>query len=126
MKGTLSRTKNIKSDSLKEYELKNSEKNMAENVMIVDLLRNDLGKFCKYGSVRVDDLYGIETYESLFQMVSTVRGRLVNGTRLSEIIKYIFPCGSITGAPKIRTMEIIKELEDERRGIYTGAIGDDK
>jgi para-aminobenzoate synthetase/4-amino-4-deoxychorismate lyase len=123
MKGTLSRTKNIKSDSLKEYELKNSEKNMAENVMIVDLLRNDLGKFCKYGSVKVDDLYGIETYESLFQMVSTVRGRLVNGTRLSEIIKYIFPCGSITGAPKIRTMEIIKELEAERRGIYTGAIG---
>jgi para-aminobenzoate synthetase/4-amino-4-deoxychorismate lyase len=123
MKGTLSRTKNIKSDSLKEYELRNSQKNMAENVMIVDLLRNDLGKFCKYGSVKVDELYGIETYESLFQMVSTVQGRLVNGTSLGEMIKYIFPCGSITGAPKIRTMEIIKELEGDRRGIYTGAIG---
>jgi para-aminobenzoate synthetase/4-amino-4-deoxychorismate lyase len=96
---------------------------MAENVMIVDLLRNDLGKFCKYGSVKVDELYGIETYESLFQMVSTVRGRLVNGTSLGEMIKYIFPCGSITGAPKIRTMDIIHELEADRRGIYTGAIG---
>jgi para-aminobenzoate synthetase/4-amino-4-deoxychorismate lyase len=123
MKGTLNRTKNIKSDSLKEYELRNSKKNMAENVMIVDLLRNDLGKFCKYGSVKVDELYGIETYESLFQMVSTVRGRLVNGTSLGEMIKYIFPCGSITGAPKIRTMDIIHELEADRRGIYTGAIG---
>ncbi|UCH65942.1 MAG: aminodeoxychorismate synthase component I, partial [Ignavibacterium sp.] len=123
MKGTLSRTKNIKSDSLKEYELRKSEKNMAENVMIVDLLRNDLGKFCKYNSVKVDELYGIETYESLFQMVSTVRGRSVNGTTLSKMIKYTFPCGSITGAPKIKTMEIINELEGERRGIYTGAIG---
>ena len=123
MKGTLNRSNDTKSDSLKAYELKSSKKNRAENVMIVDLLRNDLGKFCKYGSVKVDELYDVETYESLFQMVSTVSGRLRNGIKLSEIIKYIFPCGSITGAPKIRTMQIINELEAEERGIYTGAIG---
>jgi len=123
MKGTLNRSKDIKSDSLKAYELKSSKKNRAENVMIVDLLRNDLGKFCEYGSVKVDELYDIETYESLLQMVSDVSGRLSNGIKLSEIIKYIFPCGSITGAPKIRTMQIINELETDERGIYTGAIG---
>ena len=123
MKGTLNRSIDTKSDSLKAYELKSSKKNRAENVMIVDLLRNDLGKFCKYGSVKVDELYDVENYESLFQMVSTVSGRLSNGIKLSEIIKYIFPCGSITGAPKIRTMQIINELESEERGIYTGAIG---
>ena len=123
MKGTLHRSKEIKSDSLKAYELKSSEKNRAENVMIVDLLRNDLGKFCKYSSVNVSELYGIETYESLRQMVSTVNGKLISAVKLSEIIKKIFPCGSITGAPKIRTMEIINELEADTRGIYTGAIG---
>ena len=123
MKGTLNRSKEIKSDSLRAYDLKSSEKNRAENVMIVDLLRNDLGKFCKYDSVKVNELFEIETYESLRQMVSTVNGKLNGITRLTDIIKNIFPCGSVTGAPKIRTMEIIKELEADSRGIYTGAIG---
>jgi para-aminobenzoate synthetase/4-amino-4-deoxychorismate lyase len=123
MKGTLSRSGEIKSDLLKALELKNSEKNRAENLMIVDLLRNDLGRICKYGSVKVDELFGIEKYESLYQMVSTIRGKINNGIGLGDIIKNIFPCGSITGAPKIRTMEIIKELEEEERGIYTGSIG---
>jgi para-aminobenzoate synthetase/4-amino-4-deoxychorismate lyase len=89
----------------------------------VDLLRNDLGKICKYGSIRPEDEFSIEKYESLFQMVSTVRGKLKNKMDFSDIIKNIFPSGSVTGTPKIRTMEIIKDLEEEERGIYTGAIG---
>lgn len=123
MKGTLSRSKELQSDALRAFELEKSEKNRAENLMIVDLLRNDLGKICKYGMVKVDKLFGIEKYESLFQMVSTIEGKLKNKISLSDIIKNMFPCGSITGAPKIRTMEIIKELEEEERGIYTGSIG---
>lgn len=123
MKGTLSRSKDLQSDALRAFELEKSEKNRAENLMIVDLLRNDLGKICKYGTVKVDKLFGIEKYESLFQMVSTIEGKLKTKISLSDIIKNMFPCGSITGAPKIRTMEIIKELEEEERGIYTGSIG---
>lgn len=123
MKGTLRRSYEPKSDLLKASELENSVKNRAENVMIVDLLRNDLGKICKYESIRPEDEFLIEKYESLFQMVSTVKGKLKNKIGISDIIKNIFPSGSVTGAPKIRTMEIIKELEEEERGIYTGAIG---
>ena len=123
MKGTLSRGKDIKSDTFRAFELESSEKNRAENVMIVDLVRNDLGRICKYGSVKVDNLFEIEKYESLFQMVSTIGGKLNDNINLENIFKNIFPCGSVTGAPKIRTMEIIKELENEERGIYTGAIG---
>ena len=123
MKGTLRRSYEPKSDLLKASELEKSGKNRAENIMIVDLLRNDLGKICKYGSIRPEDEFSIEKYESLFQMVSTVRGKLKNKVEFSDIIKNIFPSGSVTGAPKIRTMEIIKELEEEERGIYTGAIG---
>ncbi|MCH7722180.1 MAG: aminodeoxychorismate synthase component I [Bacteroidetes bacterium] len=123
MKGTLSRSKDLKSDAIKEYELLHSEKDRAENLMIVDLLRNDLGRICQYGSVRVNELFRIEKYESLFQMISKVEGKLKKDVSLSAIIKNIFPCGSITGAPKIRTMEIIKEIEDEQRGIYTGVVG---
>ena len=123
MKGTLRRSYEFKSDLLKASELERSGKNRAENIMIVDLLRNDLGKICKYESVKPQDEFSIEKYESLFQMVSTVKGKLKNKTGLGEIIKNIFPCGSVTGAPKIRTMEIIKELEEDERGIYTGAIG---
>jgi para-aminobenzoate synthetase/4-amino-4-deoxychorismate lyase len=123
MKGTLSRSKDLQSDALRAFELEKSEKNRAENLMIVDLLRNDLGKICKYGTVNVAKLFGIEKYESLFQMVSTIEGKLKSKINLSDIIKNMFPCGSITGAPKIRTMEIIKVLEVEERGIYTGSIG---
>ncbi|MGB5848513.1 MAG: aminodeoxychorismate synthase component I, partial [Ignavibacteriaceae bacterium] len=123
MKGTLSRSKEIQSDALRAFELEKSEKNRAENLMIVDLLRNDLGKICKYGTVKVDKLFGIEKFESLFQMVSIIEGKLKSKISLSDIIKSMFPCGSITGAPKIRTMQIIKEIEEEERGIYTGSIG---
>lgn len=123
MKGTNHRGKDLMTDNLKMIELERSEKNRAENVMIVDLLRNDIGKICKYGSVKVKKLFTVEKYETLYQMVSTISGKLNKGIEFGDIVKNIFPCGSITGAPKIRTMQIIHELEIEKRGIYTGAIG---
>ena len=123
MKGTTLRGFNQFSDELAVTELKNSEKNRAENVMIVDLIRNDLGRICKYGSISAPALFDIEKYESLYQMVSTVQGNLRKKIKMKEIIESIFPCGSVTGAPKIRTMEIISEIEKEERNIYTGSIG---
>ncbi|MCK9210033.1 MAG: aminodeoxychorismate synthase component I [Ignavibacteriaceae bacterium] len=123
MKGTANRGKNIQEDLRKEEELFLSEKNRAENLMIVDLLRNDLGKISKQNSVSVKKLFEIEKYESLFQMISIIKSTLKNHTKISDLIKSIFPCGSITGAPKIRTMEIIHRLEKIPRGIYTGSIG---
>lgn len=123
MKGTMNRGVDQYSDSIIESELINNEKNKAENVMIVDLIRNDLGRICRYGSVTVPELFKSEKYESLFQMISTIEGKLNKKIKLSEVIKNIFPCGSVTGAPKIKTMEIIKELEKDVRGIYTGSIG---
>ena len=109
--------------------LHNDGKNRSENVMIVDLLRNDLGRVLHEtggGEVTVESLFDVETYESLFQMTSTVLGRGSNAlarTPLAILFKGLFPCGSVTGAPKIRTMEIIAELEKDRRGVYCGAIG---
>lgn len=123
MKGTTQRGVDVTSDSFAEYNLRNSTKNIAENVMIVDLIRNDLGRISKYGSVKVKDIFEVQKYESVFQMISTIEGKLKRNKHLSDIIKNIFPCGSITGAPKIRTMEIIKSLEKEERCIYTGSIG---
>lgn len=123
MKGTISRGINYQDDLMKKHELENSIKNQAENVMIVDLLRNDLGRVCKFDSVHTSKLFEIEKYESLYQMISTIKGRLNKSVKFSDIIKNIFPCGSITGAPKIRTMEIINEIEKEEREVYTGAIG---
>jgi len=123
MKGTARRGKNSEDDLDNQQKLFLSDKNRAENLMIVDLLRNDLGKISKQNSVTVKKLFEIEKYESLFQMISTVKGSLKSGVQLSELIKNIFPCGSITGAPKIRTMEIIHQLENTSRGIYTGSIG---
>ena len=123
MKGTSRRGIDLSSDSLIKYQLETSEKNRAENVMIVDMIRNDLGRISKYGSVKVKNLFEVEKYESVYQMVSTIESKLRKNTKPSNVIKNIFPCGSITGAPKIRTMEIIKELEKGDRGIYTGAIG---
>ena len=123
MKGTAPRGKNKKDDEEIKQRLKKDKKNMAENVMIVDLLRNDIGKICQIGSVNVPNLFKVEKYDTLFQMISKVEGKLKNSVTLYDIIEAIFPCGSITGAPKIRSMEIIAELEKEPRGIYTGAIG---
>lgn len=123
MKGTIHRGPNQSSDALSVKELETGEKNKAENVMIVDLIRNDLGRICRYGSVKVPELFHIEKYESLFQMVSEVQGKLRKKVKIGEVLQNIFPCGSVTGAPKIRTMEIINEIEKEKRGIYTGSIG---
>ena len=123
MKGTISRSLTDASDSLAKYELANSEKDKAENLMIVDLLRNDLGKISDFGKVKVNELFIIEKYETLYQMISEVEAYKRQEITLGKIIENIFPCGSITGAPKIRTMEIIHSLEMEKRGIYTGAIG---
>jgi len=123
MKGTIERGIDSADDVLKAEELHNSIKNRAENVMIVDLLRNDLGRISRTGSVRVDKLYEIEKYETLFQMTSTVRAELNPDVRWFDLFKSMFPCGSVTGAPKINTMRIIDRLEKESRGVYTGSIG---
>ena len=123
MKGTISRGKNLKEDIRLARRLKEDNKNRAENVMIVDLIRNDLGRCSETGSVHVPKLFTIERYETLFQMTSTVEGRLRSGILWKDIFRSIFPCGSVTGTPKIRTMEIISELEAHPRDVYTGAIG---
>lgn len=123
MKGTIKRDLIPFNDVIFKDQLLQSKKNRAENVMIVDLIRNDLGRISRYGSVKVKKLFDVEKYESLFQMVSTIQSTLKNKVKHSDVIKNIFPCGSITGAPKIRTMEIIREVEKEERGIYTGSIG---
>ncbi len=123
MKGTRPRGKSTVEDESLAAELLTSEKDRAENIMIVDLERNDLGKVCEYGSVRVGELCTLEKYATVFQLTSMVEGRLRDGSDCIDLLKACFPGGSITGAPKVRAMEMIDELEPTRRGIYTGAIG---
>lgn len=121
MKGTARRGK---ADDQQLIEmLRNDEKNRAENVMIVDLLRNDLGRISETGSVQVTRLFEVETHPTFHTMTSTVEARLSEGVSLLDVFKAVFPCGSVTGAPKIRTMQIIDEIERGSRGIYCGAIG---
>ncbi|HJW42280.1 MAG TPA: chorismate-binding protein, partial [Rhizomicrobium sp.] len=100
-----------------------SPKDRAENLMIVDLVRNDVGRLALIGSVGVENLFAVETYPTLHTMVSTVTAQLRPATRVEAIVRALFPCGSVTGAPKIRAMEIVRELEESPRGIYCGAIG---
>jgi len=123
MKGTAKRGRFNSEDVENARWLTNDPKNHAENTMIVDLVRNDLGKLSFPGSVRVADAYHVERFSTLQQMTSTIKSTLRPDTTHEDIFKAMFPFGSITGAPKIRTMEIINELEKEPRGIYTGAIG---
>lgn len=123
MKGTMPRGLDSDEDAAATHRLRTDEKNRAEHLMIVDLLRNDLGRICTMGSVHVDDLFSVERYRTLLQMTSTVSGILRPGLSYYEIFKALFPSGSITGAPKIRTMQIIRELEQAPRGVYTGAVG---
>jgi para-aminobenzoate synthetase component 1 len=123
IKGTLPRGETEAEDLFLRNELLNSKKDRAENVMIVDLLRNDIGRICEFGSVSVEKLCDLETHPTLFHLVSTVSGKLIKDVDFADIIKAVFPCGSITGAPKIRTMQIIDELETAERGLSMGAIG---
>lgn len=123
MKGTAPRGRTPAEDEAIKRDLRADEKSRAENLMIVDLLRNDIGRLAEIGSVTVDSLFAIETYRSLHQMTSTVAAKLKPGFKIGGVLRALFPCGSVTGAPKIRAMQIIGEVEHGPRGIYTGSIG---
>ena len=121
MKGTAPRGGSAREDDAQARALAASEKDRAENLMIVDMLRNDLGRVAVPGSVSVSELFAVERYPTLLQMTSSVEARTTAG--LPEIMAALFPCASVTGAPKVRTMEIIAQTEQAPRGVYTGAIG---
>ena len=123
MKGTAPRGRTPREDARLKTWLAMDEKQRAENLMIVDLLRNDLGRVAKIGSVEVTDLFTVETYRSVHQMTSGISAELRSDMGLKDMLRALFPCGSVTGAPKVRAMEIINELEADPRGVYTGAIG---
>ncbi len=124
IKGTWPRNlaDSVADEALKQA-LFNSEKDRSENVMVVDLVRNDLSKICEEGSVHVEELYGIYSFPQLHQMISTIKGRLQKDVSFVEIIKATFPMGSMTGAPKKRVMELIEQYETTKRGIFSGAVG---
>tara|TARA_Y100001970_G_C14246629_1_gene868749 strand:+ start:2573 stop:3799 length:1227 start_codon:yes stop_codon:yes gene_type:complete len=123
IKGTSNRSDDESKDKEFYNQLKNSQKDRAEHLMIVDLLRNDLGKISKFGTVKADNLYNIQSFESIHHMESEVCGELNDNIDFQHIIRALFPGGSITGAPKERSIEIIDELENYSRQIYTGAMG---
>ncbi len=123
MKGTAPRAGTLEADAEARRQLATDVKQRAENLMIVDLMRNDLGRIAEIGSVSVTDLFTVETFQTLHQMTSGVRATLKEGIGMAELLEGIFPPGSVTGAPKIRAMELISELETEPRGVYCGAIG---
>ncbi len=123
MKGTAARLADPVADQLRAHWLAHDAKNRSENVMIVDLLRNDLGRISEIGSVTVPKLFAVETYKTVHQMTSTVESRLLAGLDFPAVLRALFPCGSITGAPKLHTMDLIAGLEPEERGLYCGAIG---
>ncbi|MGH9599588.1 MAG: aminodeoxychorismate synthase component I [Terracidiphilus sp.] len=123
MKGTAPRGRTTREDRESAERLRSDPKNRAENLMIVDLVRNDLGRLCSFGSVRVENLFAVECYPTVWQMTSTVSGELRSNARFEQIFRALFPCGSITGAPKVRAMQLAARVEDGPRGVYTGAIG---
>lgn len=123
IKGTRPRGRDPDEDARFARDLTTSAKDRAENIMIVDLLRNDLGRVCEYGTIRVDALCRLESYEFVHHLVSSVRGRLRDGLGSTDLLRAAFPGGSVTGAPKIRAMEIITELERTARGPYCGSLG---
>ena len=123
MKGTQPRSDDAEEDARRCRFLMADEKNQAENLMIVDLLRNDLGRICEIGSIEVPELFTVESLATVHQMTSLIRGRMLEGTTLSGVFRALFPCGSITGAPKIRAMQILAGLEDGARDVYCGTIG---
>ena len=123
MKGTQPRSDDAEEDARRCRFLMADEKNRAENLMIVDLLRNDLGRICEIGSIEVPELFTVESLATVHQMTSLIRGRMLEGTALSGVFRALFPCGSITGAPKVRAMQILAGLEDGARDVYCGTIG---
>ena len=123
IKGTMKRGKNAAEDAQLAQKLATSAKDRAENVMIVDLVRNDLAKCCIPGTVKVDELFGIYTFPQVFQMISTITGQLRPDLHFTDALAATFPMGSMTGAPKIMSMQRIEELEKSRRGLFSGAIG---
>lgn len=123
MKGTAPRSGDAGADRRAVAYLKNSEKERAENAMIVDLIRNDLGQICEFGSVEVNDLFRVQELPTVFQMTTEVRGRLKVGLSQSDIFRSLFPCGSVTGAPKRAAIELLHFLEKRGRGFYTGTLG---
>ncbi len=123
MKGTASRGRDLTEDRMQGDQLRSSAKERAENIMIVDLMRNDVARIAKVGSVSVASLCSIERYETVLQLTSEVTAEPRPEVGLLDVFRALFPCGSITGAPKVRTMELIRELEDSPRGVYCGAIG---
>ena len=123
MKGTAPRDADPVRDAELAEELRASAKGQAENLMIVDLLRNDISRIARVGSVKVPKLFAVESYATVHQMVSTVVGQLIDAPSMAGVMAALFPCGSITGAPKIRAMQIIREVEPHARGPYCGAIG---
>lgn len=123
IKGTIKRGIDKNEDNTLKNSLSNDEKEKAENVMIVDLVRNDLSRIATQGSVKVDELFGIYTFKTVHQMISTVSCDISEKTSFSDVLKATYPMGSMTGAPKISAMKIIEELEDFKRGIYAGSVG---
>ena len=123
MKGTMRRGATPAEDAALVVALRSDPKNRAENLMILDLIRNDIGRMARIGSVAVPQAFQVETYGTLHQMTSSVTGEIDPDLPLHDILRHLFPCGSVTGAPKIRAMEIIAELESGPRGFYTGAVG---
>jgi len=123
MKGTRPRGQNAQDDRRLAEQMQADPKSRAENLMIVDLLRNDLGRVCDVGTVRVRSLFDVETFDTVLQMTSTVQGRLSPQVGLESVLRALFPCGSVTGAPKHRSRQIIAQLEQRARGIYTGSMG---
>lgn len=123
IKGTAERSKDPQQDLINKTALENSEKERAENIMIVDLVRNDLSRICKQGSVKVDELCAIYSFPQVHQMISTVSGELKENIHWTEAIKSTFPMGSMTGAPKKRVMQLIEEYELSKRGLFSGSIG---
>src|SRR5690606_35583375 len=124
IKGTAARIVDNKlADDHARHDLLHSDKDRSENVMIVDLMRNDLSKVCEEGTVKVDELFGIYSFPQVHQMISTISGELKEGVHFTDIIKASFPMGSMTGAPKKRVMELIDQYEATRRGIFSGTLG---
>ncbi|CAA6798562.1 MAG: Para-aminobenzoate synthase, aminase component (EC [uncultured Aureispira sp.] len=123
IKGTIKRGESLEEDQILQAQLKNSIKDQAENVMIVDLVRNDLTKVCTTGTIKVSDLFGIYGFERVSQMISTVVGALQAPKNWVDVLEATFPMGSMTGAPKVISMELIEQYEKSKRGLYSGAVG---